>query len=113
MPKSFKLAALALVLWVGVAFLIPKLLGVKGPNLWILFAGLSIIGALAAGAYIWFEMRNAAAESASNQAREGDSGDELSQSFREAENKLRSSNLGKNARFGNLSVVFVERLREF
>jgi type VI secretion system protein ImpL len=107
MPKSSKFAALALVLWVGVAFLIPKLLGLKGPNLWILFGGLSIIGLLAAGAYIWLEMRNAAAESASDRARGGDSGDELSQSFREAENKLRSSNLGKNARFGNLSVVFV------
>ena len=29
MPKSFKIAVLALVLWVGVSFLIPKLLGVK------------------------------------------------------------------------------------
>ncbi len=93
------------------AFLLPKLLNVNGTSYWILAAGLALIGMIAAAAYIWFEMRNAKAaamaELGEAGAGGGASGDQLSQLLGEAEERLRSSNLGKGARFASLPALFV------
>src|ERR1700722_16661874 len=106
-PRSFRLPSLGMVAWAALALLTAKLLGLKGSSLWILFGGLILIGLVALGAYLWFEMRQREAESPKGQGTAAASGDELSQALSEADAKLRSSNLRKNAKLGSLPVVFL------
>ncbi|HML16319.1 MAG TPA: ImcF-related family protein [Bryobacteraceae bacterium] len=112
MSKTVKIAVASLVAYLAFSFLIPKLMSVSGSNYWILAGGLALIGILAAAAFVWFEARNQAATpkslaglGASGSA--GASGDELSGLLNEAEERLRSSNLGRGARFASLPALFV------
>ncbi len=107
--KNAKITGAVLLAYLLLAFLLPRLLNVTGTNYWILAAGLAVIGIIAAAAVIWFDMRNNAqtAKAAAQAAGMGDPGDELSQLLQEAEDRLRASSLGKNARFSSLPLVFV------
>ncbi|HEY1756953.1 MAG TPA: ImcF-related family protein [Bryobacteraceae bacterium] len=113
MTKQVKIVAGVVLLYLVLAFLLPKLLRVNGPNYWFLAVGLAIIGIVAAAVYLWFEARNAKAEARSLAELSGagslgsGSGDEISQLLSEAEDRLRSSNLGKGARFASLPALFV------
>jgi type VI secretion system protein ImpL len=108
MPKQFKFVAAALAIYLAISLLVPKLMSIKGTNYWILAGGLALIGILAAVAYLWTEAR-AVAQAAKALAGPGAGGstDELSQLLNEAEERLRSSNLGRGARFGSLPALFV------
>jgi type VI secretion system protein ImpL len=108
MPKSLKIVAAALVIYLAIAFLVPKFMSVTGTNYWILAGGLALIGILAAVAFLWTDAR-AVAAAAKALAEPGTSGsaDELSHLLNEAEERLRSSNLGRGARFGSLPALFV------
>ncbi len=107
--KTTKITGVILAAYLLLAFLLPKLLNITGTNYWILSIGLAVIGIIAAGAVIWFDARNRAesAKAIAKEAGMGDPGDELSQLLQEAEDRLRASSLGKNARFSSLPLVFV------
>jgi type VI secretion system protein ImpL len=108
MPKKVKITAAALLIYLAMVVLLPKLMRLSGSNYWILAGGLALIGILAAVAYLWTDAR-AAAAAAKALAGPGAGGtaDELSQLLNEAEERLRSSNLGKGARFASLPALFV------
>jgi type VI secretion system protein ImpL len=108
MSKPVKIAAAALLIYLAIAFVVPKLMSVNGSNYWILAGGLALIGLLAAAAYLWTEAR-AVKEAAKALAGPGAGGtaDELVHLLNEAEERLRSSNLGKSARFSSLPALFV------
>lgn len=108
MPKKVKITAGALLIYLAMAVVLPKLMRLSGSNYWILAGGLGLIGILAAAAYLWTDAR-AAAAAAKALAGPGAGGtaDELSQLLNEAEERLRSSNLGKGARFASLPALFV------
>jgi type VI secretion system protein ImpL len=108
MPKQFKIVAAALAIYLAIAMLVPRFLSLRGTNYWILAGGLAIIGILAAVAYLWTEARAvAAAAKAMAAPGSGVSADEQAQMLNEAEERLRSSNLGRGARFGSLPALFV------
>ncbi len=108
MSKTIRLAALVLAGYVAVSYLIARLLNLKGTSFWYLFGGLVLIGLVAASAYIWMEMRRAAAEKAEAEpAAETPASDALAQILREAEDRLSSSTLAKGAKFSGLPVIFL------
>lgn len=118
MTKPVKIAGGALVVYLALAFIVPKVLNVTGTNYWILAVGLAVIGMIAAAVYIWSEARSNAdtaksiaqaggASGGASAGAAGAGGDELSQLLNEAEERLRSSNLGKGARFASLPALFV------
>ncbi|HEY7336453.1 MAG TPA: ImcF-related family protein [Bryobacteraceae bacterium] len=108
-PKNVKIAGAALLVYLVLAFAIPKLLSLSGSSYWALAGGLALIGVLAAVAYFWFEARNLAAQKAAEVKSAGASGpaSELAQLLHEAEDRLRASRLGRGARFATLPVAFV------
>lgn len=108
LAKTAKIVGAALLVYMAIAFFVPKLLGVGGTAQWILFGGLALIGVIAAFAYLFTEKR--ADDAAKKEAAEpgsSKSDDQLVQLLNEAEERLRSSNLGKNARFSSLPALFV------
>ncbi len=108
LSNKAKVAGAALVVYLGIAFLVPKLLGITGINFWILFGGLALIGVVAAGAYLWTEKRaEDAAKKETAEPGSSKSDDQLGQLLSEAEERLRSSNLGKNARFASLPALLM------
>jgi len=105
-----KVTGATLVAWLVASFAIPKLLGLKSPDQWILSGALSLIGILAAAAVVWWNQRKkAAAEGDSNaSAQQLDSADELARYLHDAEAKLSASRqLPRGTRFGNLPVIFI------
>ena len=62
---------------------------------------------VAVAAYLWFESQPAPADNSTGQRPEATPGEEISQALREADDKLRASNLGKNAKIASLPVVFL------
>src|SRR6185503_21068360 len=106
-----KVTGATLVAWLVASFAIPKLLGLKSPDQWILSGALSLIGILAAAAVVWWNQRKKAAaeEGDSNiSAQQLDSADELARYLHDAEAKLSASRqLPRGTRFGNLPVIFI------
>ncbi len=83
-------------------------LNLRGADLWILRAGLAVIGLVAAGVFLWFFKRVRAAQIGENP----DSGpvqgnDDLGLLVREADRRLKNSTLGRGARLVNLPLVFL------
>ena len=96
------LVAAGVVVWVGLAVALAKLLKLHGPDFWILVAGLALVGIIAAVAIWWFT-RNKKTDPAEPM----DERDELEQLFREAETRLAKSRLGSGAKLSTLPVFFV------
>jgi type VI secretion system protein ImpL len=94
--------AAAVVVWIGLAVALAKLLKLHGADFWILVAGLALIGILAAAALWWFTRKKGV-----DAAEPMDEKDELEQLFREAEARLAKSRLGSGARLSTLPVFFV------
>jgi type VI secretion system protein ImpL len=94
--------AAAVVVWIGLAVLLGKLLKLHGADFWILVAGLALIGILAAAALWWFTRKKGG-----DAAEPMDEKDELEQLFREAEARLAKSRLGSGAKLSTLPVFFV------
>ncbi len=108
MSKHVKIVAGALLIYLALTLLVPKLLKLGGSDYWILAGGLALIGILAAAAYLWTDARaTAAAAKAMAEPGAGGSADELSELLNAAEERLRSSNLGRGARFASLPALFV------
>jgi type VI secretion system protein ImpL len=107
---TLKVTGAALVAWLVASFAIPKLLGLKSRDQWILFAALSVIGVFAAAAAVWWNQRKkAAAESNSGGAAQAlDPADELARYLHDAEARLAAAKqLTRGTRFGNLPVMFI------
>jgi type VI secretion system protein ImpL len=81
-------------------------LHLEDSHLWILRGGLAAIGLVAAGVFLWFHRKSAAAQSSG----EGDSGAAVTADVdllvHEAVRRLRNSALGRGASIGNLPVIF-------
>jgi type VI secretion system protein ImpL len=98
----------ALALYLVLVYFLGSLLGLKGGDLWILRAGLALIGLVAAGAYLWYYLKNLAALAPSRdggQAGPGEPSGEADLLAREAESRLASSELGRKATLSSLPVV--------
>jgi len=93
------LLAAGVVVWIGLAVALAKVLKVHGEDFWILVAGLALIGIIAA-VVIWWFTRNKTAEAAEPM----DEKDEIEQLFREAETRLAKSRLGSGARLSTLPI---------
>jgi type VI secretion system protein ImpL len=104
---KYWIAAAALVMWLVFSWLVPSWLSLQGSSLWILRIALALLGL---GAFIilvwWFRQRDKerAAEMAQGT---GGGSDEIDILIREAESRLQASQLGRNARIGNLPLFFV------
>ena len=48
----------SLLVWIGISWLIAKLVGLTGVDSYILWMALSAIGVLAAALFAWWKMRN-------------------------------------------------------
>ncbi len=94
--------AAGVVVWIGLAVALAKLLKLHGGDFWILVAGLALIGIIA-GAAIWWFARNRTVDATEPM----DEKDELEQLFREAETRLAKSRLGSGAKLSTLPVFFV------
>jgi type VI secretion system protein ImpL len=97
--------AAGVVVWIGLAFMLAKLLKLHNPDFWILVGGLALLGILAAVALWWFTREKPAAEGASESA--ADEKDDLEQLFRDAESRLAKSQLGSGAKLTTLPVFFI------
>jgi type VI secretion system protein ImpL len=96
------LLAAGVVVWIGLAVALAKLLKLHGADFWILVAGLALIGIIGAAAVWWFT-RNKTVGAAEPM----DEKDQLEQLFREAETRLAKSRLGSGAKLSTLPVFFV------
>ncbi|MBV8551411.1 MAG: hypothetical protein JOY54_08930 [Acidobacteriaceae bacterium] len=96
--------AAAVVVWIGLAVALAKLLKLHGADFWILAGGLSLLGILAAIALWWFTRKK---DSAAPPPESLDEKDELELLFREADSRLARSELGAGARLSTLPVFFV------
>ncbi|MGA9056922.1 MAG: ImcF-related family protein [Terriglobia bacterium] len=104
---KYWIAALALIVWLVLSWFIASWLHLQGNSLWILRIVLALIGIAAFITIVWWlrvRDKERAAEMA--QGASGGTG-EIEVLIREAESRLQGSQLGRNARIGNLPVFFV------
>ena len=100
-------AGLAAVL--ALAWFIPAWFGLKGADVWMVRAGIAILG-VAAAAIIWMVRSKKAAEAVAGGGAATAAAGQVPQVdllFREAERKLAASALGKKARIANLPAVLM------
>ena len=109
MQKLIRIVAAVMIVYCAIAFGITTLLHLKGASFWVLLGSLIAIGLLASAAILWFEKkkRDAQKRDENPQPDAGAPADELTQVLREAEMKLQSSQLGPNARYSTLPVIFL------
>ena len=101
------LAGLAAIL--ALAWLIPSWLGLKGADVWMVRAGVAILG-VAAASIVWMVRSRSslqgAASAGTGPAAAGQA-QQVDLLFREAEKKLAASALGKKARIANLPAILM------
>jgi type VI secretion system protein ImpL len=104
---KYWLAALALIVWLVLSWFVASWLHLQGSSVWILRIVLALIGIAAFITIVWwFRIRDKerAAEMAQGA---GGGAAEIDILIREAESRLQASQLGRNARIGNLPALFV------
>lgn len=102
----YVLTGLALLVYLVVAFLTGSLLKLEGANLWILRGGLAIIGL--AGAAVCLRLFSPKAKKKDQPAKSAaELENEIQLLLREAEPKLATARIGRNANLGNLPAVFL------
>src|SRR3954452_17036575 len=95
----------SLLLWMGMAWLVTRLVGVTGLDAWILWAVLSAIGVLVAALIAWWKMRSQANQLPPELkgAAGGGEADEVDLLVRDAEARLAASRVSKGS-IGTLPV---------
>lgn len=96
----------SLLAWFGISFGLTQLIGLTGADAYVIWAVLSVIGIIAAAAFVWWKSRRDAAELPAEGAAETGS-DEIDQIVREAEAKLSAAKAAGGAGIGNLPLIFV------
>ena len=96
------ITAILLVLYLLVAWLVGSIMGLTGSRLWVLRAGLSLIGIVAAGTFIWFRKR--LAQDSLMRGPNAAHFSEIDRLLNEAEGKLKTAKLG---RLATMPVVYV------
>ena len=109
MQLLYLITGVSLSVYIVLAFLAAKFLGLKDTDLYVFLAILAAIGALAAGAFVWWKMRQGGSELPAELAKAADAGsdEELDGLIREAEGKLAASKAAAGASIGNLPLVFI------
>ena len=104
---KYGIAALALIIWLVLSWFIASWLHLQGSSIWILRILLALIGIAAFITIVWWlrvQDKERAAEMARGAGRETS---EIEVLIGEAEARLQSSQLGRNAKIGNLPLFFV------
>ncbi len=103
---KYWIAALALIVWLVLAWFIGSWLHLQGSSLWILRIALALIGIAAFITLIWwFRVKDKERAEMSPAGAAG--GEEIDVLIREAEMRLQASQLGRSARVGNLPLFLV------
>jgi type VI secretion system protein ImpL len=103
---KYWIAAVALIVWLVLAWFTGSWLHLHGSSLWILRIALALIGVAAFIVVIWwFLVRHK--ENAEMTPAGGAGGDEIDILIREAEMRLQASQLGRNARIGSLPLYLI------
>ena len=98
--------ALVFLAYLVVAWLVGSFLHLQGSDLWILRGALALIGLTGSVIFLWFHSKQKpAGPIAGASATPMDS--EIAAVIGEAEARLRSSNLGRNAKLRKLPIVFL------
>ncbi len=107
MNKSLKylIASIALVIWLVLAWFLGTWLHLEGKNLWIQRVALMGLGVAVFAVLVWWIYTSEPEGEAARGA--GGAGDEVDILLREAETRLRASQLGPTARLGSLPAVLV------
>ena len=106
----YVIVSAVLALYFVVVYFLGMLLGLKGGELWTLRGGLALLGLIATGAYLWYWFRNIAPRKSSGGtagAAPAESSGEIDLLLREAEARLGSSELGRNATLASLPVILL------
>ncbi len=103
---KYWIAAIALVVWLVLAWFIGSWLHLQGSSLWILRGALAFLGVAAFVIVIWW-FRVQDKERAEMTLGGGTTGDEIDILIREAETRLLASQLGRSAQIGSLPLFLV------
>lgn len=109
--KNYHFAAAgSLIAYLLIAFATAKAMDLTGPNFYIFYAVLTILGLIALGIFVWWKTRqeNAAAQAATpGAAPQAGGADEVELCIRDAEAKMAASKLAGGSGLGNLPLVFL------
>ena len=102
------LAVALLIVWLILTWFIPVLIHLQGGSLWILRAGLAVLGIIGFVAFLWWEHEQQKAQADSGaEGAPGEEGDEIDVLFRLAEERLRSSKLVESSKVSRLPVILL------
>ena len=109
MTKAYIGTGISLLVYFAAAWLIAPVLGLQGSDVWVLRGGLALIGILAAVVFLWsFNKISKQKEGAVGVSGASGRGDvEIETLLRDAEARLKGSNLGRTASLKTLPVFFV------
>lgn len=96
------ITAVALILYLLVAWLVGSIMGLTGSRLWVLRAGLAVIGIVAAGTFVWFRRR--LAQDALLRSRNAAYFADIDRLLNEVEGKLTAAKAGELAA---MPIVYV------
>ena len=94
--KTHLFTALALLVWIVLAWMIGTWLKLTGTDLWLLRGGLILIGVVGTVGFLWLRHKEEGGASASGQG-----SSEVDAAFREADARLQSPALRAEAKVGN------------
>jgi len=103
--NKYLILLVALILYLVLAWLIPAWIGLRDADLWILRAGLALIGIAAAGTIAWFLRKKEKSAASSGSKQDSTVLQEIDAAIRTAHSKLRSSNAVQKRRINELPIV--------
>ncbi len=101
----YLITALVLVAYLALAWLLGSWMHLTGLHLWTLRGGLSILGTVAAGAFLWFRQRGKSSSAPEPSEEIGE--DEIDLLLRAAEGKLNAAKLSHGSGLNKMPVALV------
>src|SRR5262245_51218219 len=103
--NKYLILLIALILYLALSWFIPAWIGLRDADLWILRAGLALIGIAAAGTIAWFLRKKEKSSASSGSKQDSTVLQEIDAAIRTAHTKLRSSNTVQKRRINELPIV--------
>jgi len=103
----YLVTSLVLLVYLLLVWFSGSMLHLQGSNLWIWRIGLSVIGAAAAGLFLWFKYKERKRRAAETPESAGQAHEEIDALIRAAEAKLAAARIEGGAKLGNLPAIFL------
>ena len=107
MTLTYVVTAAVLIAYLVGVWILGSALGLKSPDIWVLRAGMGVIGIGIAGAFLWWRRSRRNAVAGGDTAEAVDSANEVDILMRDADTRLAAAKIPQGSRVANFPLIFL------